>query len=118
MTQYVENLASAFQGIRLDNAHSTPIHVAQYLLKKARVINPNLLVVAELFAGTREKEIVFINKIGINVLVREMIWASTATELATTLYKYGGAEEFMMGKINQSFQVFLNIDDKVTEKSK
>ena len=52
------------------------------------------------------------------MLVREMIWASTATELATTLYKYGGAEEFMMGKINQSFQVFLNIDDKVTEKSK
>ena len=36
MSSYVTQMASVFDGFRLDNAHSTPIHVAQYLLNVAR----------------------------------------------------------------------------------
>ena len=117
MTDYVENLASVFQGVRLDNSHSTPIHVAQYLIRKGLAVNPNLLVMAELFAGTREKEIQFINKIGINILVRECIWAQNSTDLATTLHKYGGAKEYMMGKVDERIQLNLHINDKIVVKS-
>ncbi len=115
MTEYVEGLAAIFQGIRLDNAHSTPIQVAQYLLRKARAVNPNLLIVAELFAGTREREIIFINKIGLNTLVRESIYAQNGKDLATTLYKYGGAEEFMLGKIDEHFKLYLKDNSDIKE---
>jgi len=32
MTTYVQEMAEAADGFRLDNTHGTPIHVAQYLL--------------------------------------------------------------------------------------
>jgi glycogen debranching enzyme len=32
MTKYVQDMADAADGFRLDNTHSTPIHVCQYLL--------------------------------------------------------------------------------------
>lgn len=32
MSKYVSTMAEIFDGFRLDNAHSTPIHVCQYLL--------------------------------------------------------------------------------------
>jgi glycogen debranching enzyme len=54
MTAYVQGLAETFQGLRLDNAHSTPQHVGEYMMKKAREVNENLLVFAELFAGSPE----------------------------------------------------------------
>lgn len=36
MEKYVSQMASVFDGFRLDNAHSTPINVCQYLLEQAR----------------------------------------------------------------------------------
>lgn len=42
-------MASIFHGFRIDNAHSTPIHVGSYFLRKARKYNNNLIVFAELF---------------------------------------------------------------------
>lgn len=46
-------MASVFHGIRLDNAHSTDYKVLKFLIKKARKVNPNLIVFAECFGMTR-----------------------------------------------------------------
>jgi len=51
MSDYACSMASLFDGIRVDNMHSTPIHVAQYLIDRARLVKPNLVVLAELFTG-------------------------------------------------------------------
>lgn len=71
MKKYVRKMASIFHGFRLDNAHSTPLHVGEYLMRKARKTNPNLLLISELFTGNSEIDAIFAKRIGFNGLVRE-----------------------------------------------
>ena len=65
-------MASVADGFRLDNAHSTPLHVCSYLLQAARCKNPNLYVMAELFTSSAELDAMFCQKLNLNGLVREL----------------------------------------------
>lgn len=52
---------------------STIRHVGEYMIRKARNKNKNLLVFAELFTGDSTMDAKFCKSIGINALVRETI---------------------------------------------
>jgi glycogen debranching enzyme len=71
MIGYAQLLAGIFDGFRLDNCHSTPLHVGVKIIDAAREVNPNLYVMAELFTGSEEMDLTFVSRIGINSLVRE-----------------------------------------------
>lgn len=44
-------MAQMFDGFRIDNCHSTPLHVGQHLLDLARRQKQDLYIMAELFSG-------------------------------------------------------------------
>ena len=71
MEQYVNEMSSVFDGIRLDNAHSTELWVGEYLINGARSIKPSLILFAELFTGDEGTDVEFTKRMGINALVRE-----------------------------------------------
>ena len=116
MTKYVQQMAKMFNGFRLDNAHSTPIFVAEYLAQKAREINPDLVIMAELFTK-KEKEINFVNRIGINLLIRELIWCGDARSLSAQIHRYGGGYDHMLGKIEENKFDYIKNEDKIILKN-
>ncbi|RDX54237.1 glycoside hydrolase family 13 protein [Lentinus brumalis] len=89
MTKYVSSLAASFEGFRIDNCHSTPLHVGVALLDAARAVNPNLYVCAELFTGSEEMDTIFVSRLGINSLIREAGNAWDPKEFSRLLYRHG-----------------------------
>ncbi|AMD20400.1 HDL344Wp [Eremothecium sinecaudum] len=90
MTDYIKMNALLFDGFRIDNCHSTPLHVGEHFMHVARSVKPNLYIVAELFSGNAILDRVFVERLGISSLIREAMQPSTVEGLARMLHEFGG----------------------------
>ena len=90
MTKYVISVAEVVHAIRLDNAHSTPLPVGEYFIRQARNVNPSLYVMAELFTNSEDKDIEYINRLGINSLLREGSKRVDPPSMTHLLWSSGG----------------------------
>ncbi|KAF2015749.1 glycoside hydrolase family 133 protein [Aaosphaeria arxii CBS 175.79] len=90
MAAYTRLMAKYFSGFRIDNCHSTPIHLAEYMLDQARTVNSNIFVCAELFSGSEEMDFKFVMRLGLSALIREAMQAWSTQELSRLVHRHGG----------------------------
>ena len=91
MEEYCRRVAGSFDGVRLDNCHSTPIHVLRRLIGVMRKTNPHLLVMAELFTGEAGNDVVYEATIGIDLMVREAMQIHSSSEIVGKIWGVSNA---------------------------
>ena len=87
--EYAELTAGVFHGVRLDNCHSTPLHVAEHVLRAARRVRPDLYVFAELYAGGETAACRVANCLGLNATIEVALSAHSARQLAERVSSAG-----------------------------
>jgi len=85
MTDYAVGMAKMFHAVRLDNAHSTPLHVSRHVLSRVREANPHCWVFAELFTGNFKTDLLYQRTLGINALIREAMQCDSPHDLGHKL---------------------------------
>lgn len=70
-------------GLRIDNLHGTPVHVAEAMLDAARLVNPNIIIVAELFTGAKRFKSFFKKK-----KILELNFNENSKEMKTKMLNY------------------------------
>jgi len=86
MTEYTQLMAKHFHGFRIDNCHSTPLHVAEHMLDSARHVQPNLVIAAELFSGDEKMDFLYCQKLGISFLIREAMQCWSTAEVSRLVH--------------------------------
>ena len=104
-------MAILFDGFRLDNAHSTPMHVCQYMLQVARSRNPNLLVMAELFTSSAELDALFTKKLNINGMIREIMNKGDVWSVGAYFHEIT-CREAVLGKLDSEFESVHDPDEE------
>lgn len=104
MAQYSRLMAKYFTAFRIDNCHSTPIHVAEYMLDQARAVRPNLAIFAELFSGNRATDFAFVQRLGLSALIREAMQSSSTAEMSRLVHMHGGIPigSFMLDEVSNA----------------
>ncbi|KAF1984542.1 glycoside hydrolase family 133 protein [Aulographum hederae CBS 113979] len=90
IAEYTRLMAKYFAGFRIDNCHSTPIHLAEYMLDQARQVRPNLAVFAELFTGSESMDYKFCMRLGISSLIREAMQSWSTQEMSRLVHRHAG----------------------------
>ncbi|THY79535.1 hypothetical protein D6C86_02114 [Aureobasidium pullulans] len=90
MAEYTRLMAKHFHGFRIDNCHSTPLHLAEYMLDEARSVRPNLVVMAELFSGDEKMDYVYVERLGLSCLIREAMQSWSTAELSKLIHENCG----------------------------
>ncbi len=90
MAKYTRLMAKYFAGFRIDNCHSTPLHLAAYMLDEARKVRHNVAVFAELFTGSEQMDYKFVKCLGISALIREAMQAWSTQEMSRLVHRHAG----------------------------